>query len=189
MPEDAGKKEAIYQATIRLIQENGLHSTPMSLIAKEANVAAGTIYLYFKNKEELLNQLYLKLKREYNDALLEGLGGQTSVRESFEHVWRNALKFQLTYTAKFSFMEQFKNSPYIFKMTIDEGLRMFQPTKNLILEAKKNKIIKNISDNILLALFFAPIGELVKQHLRAGTTPAEKEIQEAFQGCWDAIEK
>ncbi len=48
--------EQIFSATDRLMAKEGLNQLSMHKLAKEANVAAGTIYLYFKNKDELLEQ-------------------------------------------------------------------------------------------------------------------------------------
>lgn len=46
--------EQIFLATDRLMAKEGLNQLSMHKLAKEANIAAGTIYLYFKNKDELL---------------------------------------------------------------------------------------------------------------------------------------
>ena len=54
------KKKALVKATIELVNNNGFHATPMSKIAKMANVSPATIYLYFENKQDLLNQLIKK---------------------------------------------------------------------------------------------------------------------------------
>ena len=43
--------EQIFLATDRLMAKEGLNQLSMHKLAKEANVAAGTIYLYFKNKD------------------------------------------------------------------------------------------------------------------------------------------
>ena len=48
------KKEKILETTLQLIAKNGLNASPMSMIAKEANVATGTIYHHFKSKEEIM---------------------------------------------------------------------------------------------------------------------------------------
>lgn len=187
MVEDSQKKEAIFSATIKLVKEKGFQSTPMSLIAKEANVAAGTIYLYFKSKDDLLNKLYLKIKKEYSDALMEGYDPEEPIRDSFELIWRNTLNFQLNRSAEFSFMEQFKNSPFINRMTVEEGIRIFQPAKIIIERGRKEKVIKNLTSSLLFALFFAPLSEIVKEHMRFETVPSEEIVKEVFLGCWDAI--
>ena len=181
------KKEAIYEAAIKLLNERGFHSTPMSLIAKEANVAAGTIYLYFKNKEEMLNKLYLEIKEKYSNSLMRGYLETMPVRDAFELVWRNSLDFKLKRGAEFGVMEQFKNSPFIKKATTEEGLKIFSPVIKLVERAKREKIIKDYPDSIFHALFFAPVGELVKTHTIQRTEFTEEEKKLAFQGCWNAV--
>ena len=52
------KYEAIIDAAIRVIAENGYHNAQVSKIAREAKVADGTIYLYFENKDDMLISLF-----------------------------------------------------------------------------------------------------------------------------------
>lgn len=52
------KYDAIIDAAVRVIAENGYHSAQVSKIAREANVADGTIYLYFENKDDVLISLF-----------------------------------------------------------------------------------------------------------------------------------
>ena len=46
------------EAAIKVFAENGFYQSTVSLIAREAGVADGTIYLYFKNKEDILVQFF-----------------------------------------------------------------------------------------------------------------------------------
>lgn len=52
------KYAQILDAAQKVIAENGYHGSQVSRIAKEAGVADGTIYLYFKNKEDILISLF-----------------------------------------------------------------------------------------------------------------------------------
>src|SRR4029077_8382820 len=52
------KRDRILQAAVKVFARNGFHATRVSEIAKAAGVADGTIYLYFKSKEELLISLF-----------------------------------------------------------------------------------------------------------------------------------
>ncbi len=56
---DDNKHQAICDAAIGLITANGFADTSISKIAKVANVSPATIYVYFENKEDLLNKVYL----------------------------------------------------------------------------------------------------------------------------------
>lgn len=68
----ADKRQAILAAALRLIARTGLHNTPMSALAREAGVAAGTLYLYFPSKEAMINALYLQLLEERHRATTVG---------------------------------------------------------------------------------------------------------------------
>ena len=59
------KKELIMAAALELFAERGYHGTPVSLIAEQAKVGSGTIYRYFKDKDDLVNTLYRHWKRKY----------------------------------------------------------------------------------------------------------------------------
>jgi TetR/AcrR family fatty acid metabolism transcriptional regulator len=65
----ADKRTLITEAAIEVFAEKGFHQARVSDIAKRAGVADGTIYLYFKNKEDLL----LSIFEQKMDELLEGL--------------------------------------------------------------------------------------------------------------------
>jgi TetR/AcrR family fatty acid metabolism transcriptional regulator len=52
------KRERILKAAIKVFAKNGFYATRVSEIAKEAGVADGTIYLYFKNKDDVLITIF-----------------------------------------------------------------------------------------------------------------------------------
>jgi TetR/AcrR family transcriptional regulator, fatty acid metabolism regulator protein len=52
------KYKQIIEAAVEVIAENGYHASQVSKIAKKAGVADGTIYLYFKNKEDILVSVF-----------------------------------------------------------------------------------------------------------------------------------
>ncbi|MCO4746471.1 MAG: TetR/AcrR family transcriptional regulator [Proteobacteria bacterium] len=64
------KRSLITEAAVEVFAEKGFHQARVSDIARRAGVADGTIYLYFKNKEDLL----LSIFEEKMDELLTGLG-------------------------------------------------------------------------------------------------------------------
>ncbi len=53
-----GKEEQILDAAVRVFAQHGYHGSSMASVAKEAGVAAGTIYLYFEGKQDLLITLF-----------------------------------------------------------------------------------------------------------------------------------
>ena len=75
------KRTDILNTTLKLVIEKGIHNTPMSLIAEKAGAGMGTIYNYFASKEELINALYLKLKEDEADYMLQNFRSEISLDE------------------------------------------------------------------------------------------------------------
>ena len=69
---DEKKEQAVVAAAITLINERGFSEVSIAKIAKEAGVSPATIYIYYENKEDMLNKIYISLKTEMSEALLRG---------------------------------------------------------------------------------------------------------------------
>lgn len=65
------KKKVIVDAAEKIIAENGFRALTMDQVAKEADVAKGTVYLYFKNKNSLCAAVNAKLNKELNQIVKE----------------------------------------------------------------------------------------------------------------------
>ncbi|MBN1823822.1 MAG: TetR/AcrR family transcriptional regulator [Endomicrobiales bacterium] len=65
------KKKRIVEKTKELISKKGYHATTIQDVAREARVAQGTPYLYFKNKEEMFIEIILSLFRQVDEILVE----------------------------------------------------------------------------------------------------------------------
>lgn len=75
------KYEQIIDAAVKVIAQNGYHHSQVSKIAKEAGVADGTIYLYFKNKEDLLVSLFQDKMGKFIQKIEDELAGEPSIEE------------------------------------------------------------------------------------------------------------
>ncbi len=78
------------KAALKLFCENGFQNTSTANISKEADVATGTLFLYFPSKEGLINTLYLESKQELSAFLQEGLARQKTPKTRIRHVWMKA---------------------------------------------------------------------------------------------------
>ncbi len=77
-PRDAGtdKRERILDAAERIFARHGFFAAKVADVAKEAGVADGTIYLYFKSKDELLISLFERRMDQLNSALKAAIHGK-----------------------------------------------------------------------------------------------------------------
>ena len=184
---DGKKEKAIFDAAIRLITANGFADTSMSKIAKEADVSPATIYVYFENKEDMLNKTYTHVKREMGAELAKGLEPELSVAEAFKVIWHNFQRYAMSNSVKFSFTEQFANSPLVDKVRKEEGMSYFQPLWAWFERGRREKIFKNIPAELFAAFGFAPLIALTKQHFCGEIKLDQKTLKQAFEMSWESV--
>ena len=184
---DEKKEKAIYDAAISLITANGFADTSMSKIAKAADVSPATIYVYFENKEDMLNKTYTHVKREMGNALAKDLKPELSVEQAFKVIWNNFYQYAVKNSVKFAFTEQFANSPIVDKVRKEEGMSYFLPLFEWFERGKKEKIFKNLSLEIFMAVGFAPLIGLVKQHFCGDVVLDTKTLKTVYDITWNAV--
>ena len=121
----ADKRKAILDSALTLFTERGFHGTPTSLIASEAGVATGTLFHYFATKEELIEDLYLDIKKEAGNEVRRGTEIQGDLDSDLIKISSNYFFWGTKNPAKIKFMEQFCLSPYVPADTREEGISNF----------------------------------------------------------------
>lgn len=184
---DEYKKEAIIQATVKLVNEIGFVASSVSKIAKEANVSPATIYIYYKNKEDLLVSTYISIKQKMGEAVLRDFDAGFPIRDTFRKVWFNMFKFISNNKELFQFTEQFSNSPYSALVNKEEVEKLFLPMIDVFKKGIAQKIIKNVNHDILTVFLLYPILILSNSNHCAGFKHTEKNIEDAYTMAWDAV--
>ena len=181
------KRTAILEATLELISEHGFHGTAMSTIAEKADVGAGTIYRYFDNKEDLINQLYLEIKRQKGKAFLEGYAEDRPLRERFRTIWLNMLAYYMEHPRELAFMEQFDNSPFMNEEVMEAFSEDFEPIMRLFQYASREGILKDMPLP-MLGTFAIEVAVSLAKHHAAGELALDDEMKElAMSASWDAL--
>lgn len=181
------KRNALVKATIELVNNNGFHDTSMSKIAKMANVSPATIYLYFENKQDLVNQSYLEAKIKFTDFVFKTYNENTSVKAGFELIWKRIAEFNIKECEYSLILNQCNNTPIIDEPSRKEGIRHLQPLLDLWKRGKDEGVIKPISDYILYAYSINPISFLILAQKQDQFQLTIANIEEAFQTAWDSI--
>jgi TetR/AcrR family fatty acid metabolism transcriptional regulator len=86
--EAAGKRERILDAAVRVFAQEGFYNAKVSQIAHAAGIADGTIYLYFKSKDDLLISLFEDRMERINANLREALASEASAPARLRRVVR-----------------------------------------------------------------------------------------------------
>lgn len=178
------KKKAIFESTLDLIVEHGFHGTPMSLVAKTAGVAAGTIYHYFESKDELIVALYDYTKSRVVEVIDKAISGNITHKERFLNIWRRLFEFYSRNIKVLDFYEQYVNSPYNRTKRPDffrgQLFDFFQ-------EGIDHKLIKPVRPEILIVITMNSIITSAKLN-NANTIPmSDQDIHQILNIMWDGI--
>ncbi len=184
---DNEKQKALFRATVKLINEIGFAASSVSKIAKEAGVSPATMYVYYKNKEDLLVSTYMDIKQNLSNAMLERFDETRPIRDTFQTVWFNMFEYISRHPESFQFTEQFAHSPYGLEVDKEEIENYFAPLIQVLQRGIDEKIIKNVDFDILTAFMFYPIMVLANTKLCAHLELSPDNIETAFNMAWDAI--
>ena len=184
---DEHKQEAIIKATVKLVNKIGFVSSSVAKIAKEANVSPATLYIYYKNKEDLLVSTYTEIKMKMSNAFLKDFDPGLPFRDIFRLFWNNGFEFVSKNKEYFQFTEQFSNSPYSELVNKEEMEKHFSPMLNVLKKGIEQKVIKDVSYDILAAFIFFPMMILSNPKHCSTFELNEESIEQAFTLAWDAI--
>ncbi|MEP2281212.1 TetR/AcrR family transcriptional regulator [Maribacter sp.] len=181
------KRNALINATIELVNNDGFHATPMSKIAKMACVSPATIYLYFENKQDLVNKTYIEVKASYTAYAFATYNDAMSVQKGFEVIWKRIAEFKLKESAHAMFLAQCDNTPMIDEESRQEGIKHLQPLLNLWARGKKEGLIKPVSDYMLYAYAINPLSFLMIAQNRGSVTLDDEQMEQAYEAAWSSI--
>jgi AcrR family transcriptional regulator len=186
------KRSEIMQSALELIAEKGFIGAPMAMIADKAHVGIGTIYHYFKDKDTLINELYMDMEGKLIKFLESNYNEGDSVRERILQLFRGVLSYFTDHPLEFRYMEQYFNSPYSIDLRRD---RIFDDTREgtifnkLFLEGVEQKVIKDLPLVILFALSFGPILLLLRDQILGFVTLNDILIEKTIEACLDSIKR
>lgn len=181
------KRAALLQATLHLINQGGIQEASMAKVAKLAKVSPGTIYLYFENKQDLVNQLYLRIKAAFSEEAFKDFKEEDPVKESFEKIWYRIAGFKTKQSEESSFLDQCDNTPIVDEKSRQEGLKHLQPLLNLWSRGQEEALIKKISPYLLYAFTIYPMAFLMNTKYRSHCKLDEQILEKAFEAAWDSI--
>jgi TetR/AcrR family fatty acid metabolism transcriptional regulator len=176
------KKDAIIQAAVSVFAEKGFYSAKVSDVAKKAGVADGTIYNYFKNKDDILISLFEK-KMDY-------------VLKQFDEALSNIpdpiKKLQLFFSTYFNIIKEDENLAEVFQVELRQSEKFLKDYHNQkfidylnIIATILNEGIKagffrmDIKVDILKVMIFGAIDEVARQWILGAN--AKYSLEEAAQ--------
>lgn len=185
---DLSKIKDIQNATTKLVINTGFMGLKMADVAKEAGIATGTVYIYYKSKESLINDVYIETKRE----IISQISFNEEVNDFysvFREIWFNYFQFCFHNPEKMMFVDQFLYSGYISDEVYDNVVSLYAPINLLMQKAQNENIIKVVDVEVFKSHIEGAIHETIKMMIKRKIAYSNELAEVCFQMAWDAIKK
>lgn len=184
---DEEKIPRIYNAAIKVINRDGFEGCSMAKIASEADVCPATIYLYFENKKDMLNKLFVHIKEGLGKSYFEDNTELSVSKATFRKIYISHYQYIINNIDEYILTENFKNSPLIENVDQEFRLDYCPIFESLFERSKKEKLLKELSNEMLYSLLFSPLNYMVKKIAGRKTTLTTKDLMDVFDASWQAI--
>jgi AcrR family transcriptional regulator len=186
-PKDEKKVEAIAAAVYRLAARHGLAAVTLAEIAREAGVATSTLYVYYKSREDLLDDVYQKAKTATVTRYSRNDDPAASLKSRLRLIWNNIVDNRIENQQQVAFLEQYYHSEYLSETSRALGQRMTAPFLELLVAGQKSEQLKQVPPPLLAATVMGLAKETAVLVSRGHLPDDESTRTSGFQICWDAI--
>ncbi|MBE6486802.1 MAG: TetR/AcrR family transcriptional regulator [Methanosphaera stadtmanae] len=179
------KQQRIIESSIKIFSKKGYGSTTTAEIARDAKVSVGTLFNYYSNKQQLVNELYLYANKDYCD-YTKNLEEKNDFKKGMIELWGKCIDYALNNQDIFRFIVIFRNSPVITDETIkqiNDESKFFENVYNKFRKRNEVKMYYDLFSYIMFGCLIATL-EFIEKN-------PEKEINHikeiSFDYLWDGV--
>lgn len=183
---DETKRIAIRDAVIANVVEHGLNHAPVSHIAKRAGVSAGTVYIYYPSKDDMLQDVYLEIKALSHDAMMDAYRAGADSEAGLRNMWFSMFEFMQRAPKMFMFHEVIAAQRVLAPRQRDTVAKMAGEIHDILRAGVADGTLRDMPIECLASLYIAPAVSLFRRVMdREAVNP--KLPAEVFDATWRAI--
>jgi AcrR family transcriptional regulator len=161
---DESKVESILDKAMSMVVREGFDGLSMQKLAKAASVSPATIYIYFKDRDDLLLHLYRREREKFFAFLFHDFDPEMDFATGLTIQWKNRAKYVIDNSDEAHFMEHFAFTPLYARCRNEKNPVFKQGMKRFLEKAIANKELVDMSMEVYWSVAFAPLYKLVGFH-------------------------
>lgn len=165
---DEKKERVIREKAIEMFVAEGFDGLSMQKLAKAAGVSPATIYIYFKDREDLILQLCIEESKKMSEATLKNFDPQMHFDEGLKVQWINRARYCLKNPKGMHFLEQVRYSPLVEKAFTAMDKTFINAMGTFVHNAIERKELMPLPLPVYWSVAFAPLYQLVKFQMNGG---------------------
>src|ERR1700741_255425 len=153
---DENKERSIRQKAIEMIVKVGLDGFGVNKLAKAAGVSPATIYIYFKDREDLILQLGTEVAKSLMTKSLDGFEPSMSFAEGLKKQWVNRITYFMEHPLNVEFVEQIRYSHYYEQIQLELPKHFKEIMGQFVNNAVKRKELAALPFEVFWCIAYAP---------------------------------
>jgi TetR/AcrR family transcriptional regulator, fatty acid metabolism regulator protein len=167
------KYQRILDAAVEVIAERGYFNSPVNAIAKRAGVADGTVYLYFKSKDDVLRTAIDSTFARFYKQVEERFESLKDPREQLEYIAEVHLESHRVNRSMAILMqtEVRQSAKFISEFSHHHLVKYIQVVREVVRRGQQDGIFRrDVSDGVVAHCMFGAIDELLSSAVFTGRT-------------------
>ncbi|MBB2150591.1 TetR/AcrR family transcriptional regulator [Pedobacter gandavensis] len=161
---DVNKIELVKEKAVELLVKVGFEGFTMSKLAKLCNISVATLYIYYKDKDDLILQIGLEETQKLSAMMLEGFDPNFTFEDGLRHQWKHRAKSMLENPLSCQVIEQLRTSTYQEKI-FESMTETFKQTLGVFMDRAVAKgEIDLMPMETYWSVAFGPLYALVRFH-------------------------
>jgi AcrR family transcriptional regulator len=184
-PKSEDKRNAILSAAAQVFAERGL-GAPTAAITSAAGIAEGSLFTYFRTKDDLINALYRELKLELADSMMSGFPRKQSVRHRLEHVWNAYVQWGAANPNQQKVLRHIQVWGGLTEESEQAGFAPFTEIQRMTEDAVTQRIYKDVPQAFIGAALIA-LAEMTMDFIVREPEREEMYRNAGFEMLWAAV--
>lgn len=161
---DESKVNLVREKALEMLVKEGFNGFSMQKLAKAAGVSPATLYIYYRDKDDLITKIGVEEGLKMTEAALQGFSPEMPFAEGLRLQWKNRTAYWMQNPIAVQFFEQMKNSPYhdVVKQTISKEFS--EKMCGFVENAQRNNEVIPLSLPVYWSVAFAPLYNLLYFH-------------------------
>lgn len=184
---DIEKEKLVKKIAVETIANGGFESFSMNKLAKACGISVATLYIYYKDKDDLLSQLAVEHGRMLAKSMLHNFDAEASFEDGLRQQWENRYRELINNPILSKFNEQLRASVYqdqFLSTLMEDALVKFKRFNDNIISRGE---VREMPFEVYWSVAFAPLYALIKFN-NEGQSLGGKPFKMTDEMLWEAFD-
>ncbi len=182
------KEQLVKQTAIEMVVNDGFEGFSVNKLAKACGISVATLYIYYKDKDDLITTIALEEGKRMTTISLRGFDPTQSFTDGLRIQWKNRAEFMLENPLSMCFFEQLRTSTYQTKV-MEQILGDFKEAMHAFVNnAVERGELDSMPLEVFWAIAYAPLYSLLRFH-NDGRSPGGKPFTMNDDIMWQTFDR